>query len=95
MLQVGEQQFLVLLLVLDADLEPLPYRRLQGWTLEQAGDPLVDLVAPGLDPPSVRQRYKATLGPWMPVADIDVVAVEQDLERRVEGFEARLEALRG
>ena len=83
MLDVGEQEFLVLLLVMQAEFGQRRRVRVQR-PLEEALHRRVDVPAVRQHGREVGTRQQAALGAGMPVADAVVVRVEQHAERRVE-----------
>jgi hypothetical protein len=91
-LDVGEQQFLMLLFVLQAELD----QRVDRWVVrrgEQRRHALVDLRTIGLDLGQAGTRDEAALRPRMLLAHLVVVAVEQHPVVGVERLEAALVAL--
>ena len=92
MLDVGEQQFLVLLLVLQAQLDDrLPGARSRAF--KQVPHARIDLCPIGLDARQVGAADLTALRPRMLVADGVAAAVEKYPERGVEGAEIGLDLL--
>jgi hypothetical protein len=92
-LDVGEDQLLVLLLVVQAERGERGDLAVVAARGEERVHPLVDIgaVAPHLR--QVGPRHEAALGPRVALADAVVIAVEEDAKRRIERPELRLEAL--
>ena len=90
-LDVGEDQFLVLLLVLQAEFEQRRQFLVVGVLGQQARDAAVDVGAVGAHFGHRRARQQPALGARMAVADAVVVGVEQDPERRMERLELRFQ----
>ena len=86
MLEVGEEQLLVLLLVVQAqlqqlaDLRPVVVRRI----LDQLVHGAVDMAAVGVDLAYRRPRQQPAFGTWVALADGLVIRVEEVVETRVE-----------
>ena len=83
---VGEQQFLVLLLVMQADLQNFEHARgIRGRHIgDQPLDRGIDMGAIGGDVGAVRPRDQAALGARMARAGGDVIGVEQEGKTLVE-----------
>ena len=83
---VGEHQFLMLLLVMEPDLEDRQDRGQRGVVrvVDQRRNRRVDMRAVGRDFARVRPRDQAALRPRMARAGGDVVGVEQEREALVE-----------
>jgi len=90
-LHVGEQQFLVLLLVVQAEFDQAQRVRAVG-VFDEVGDARVHLLAPLPHGGEVGPREQAALRSREGLADALVVAVEEHAERGVERLEALLEA---
>jgi hypothetical protein len=89
--QVGQQQLLMLLLVLQAELDER--RRVRRRVAQQRRDARVDVGAPGTHLGERGPRHQPALGPRMARTDPFVVAVVEHTIGRMERREARLEAL--
>ena len=89
---VGEQQFLVLLLVLQAEFDERGELGVVAARAQQCLQTFVDVRAPAFHVGKQRARDQAALGARELLADAVVVAVEEHAEARVEGAELRLEA---
>ena len=93
MLDVGQDQLLVLLLVLQAEDDERLDVLVAGPRRNERMHALVDVGAVGLDVGERRPGDEAALGPGMLLADALVVAVEEDAIGRIERHEAVFEAL--
>ncbi len=89
---IGKQQLLMLLLVIDAELDK--FRRLRRkWRVEQAVERLIDRSAIGAHLMAGGPREQSALRPRVPGADALVIGIEAVLEALVEHAIAGQEAL--
>ena len=97
MFDVGEDQFLVLLFVLQTQLYRFcqfsPSGAIQGAALQQGVHALIHGVAPFHDLMQARARQEPALGSRVALAHGVVIAVEEHAKGRVIGLEARLKTL--
>jgi hypothetical protein len=88
-LHVGEDQLLVLLLVVRAELDHVAQRRALLLVLEQPQEMSVDVLAIGVHLRERRAREQPALRPRILRSNAVVVRVEQHAERRLERAVAR------
>lgn len=84
MLEIGEDQFLVLLLVVDAEFEQRAQFRCQRGIGNELRDVPVDVMAVGEHFRERRTRQQAAFRAWVARPDRDVVGIEQYPELRIE-----------
>ena len=86
MLDIGQDQFLVLLLVVQSQLDQESQLTVAALLIEQHQQMRIHMVTVSEYFSQRRSRQQATLGPWVHVASRVVIGVEQVMKPRMEFF---------